>query len=121
MPYVDCDNHCQCGEICDGETYYECDECEHLENEIEDLKREVLSESQEKKLEEYERLKTWLLNTFGTLEYKLKPSDFILGLDLVVAKLLVDYQYCSQWVDLVLCEEDRARAYKERGKALLKL
>ncbi len=72
MPYATCDRYCTCGEY-----------CEELEERISELESKQLSTEQEKKLEEYERLRKWLIDV-----YKLKPSDLILGLDRTVAFLI---------------------------------
>ena len=106
MSYIDA----ECPECSEQFEVYkddDCDECLILEQQIADLEMIQLSEEQEKKLEEYDRLKAWLINEFGPLEYNLKPSDFILGLDLVVAKLLSDYQYFSQWIDGGFTEQEK--------------
>ena len=82
MSYIDA----ECPECSEQFEVYEdddCDECSILEQQIADLEMTQLSEEQEKKLEEYDRLKTWLIDV-----YKLKPSDLILGLDRTVAFII---------------------------------
>lgn len=78
MSYIDA----ECPECSEQFEVYEdddCDECLILEQQIADLEMTQLSEEQEKKLEEYDRLKTWLLRG------NVKLSELILGLDHYVA------------------------------------
>ena len=85
MSYIDA----ECPECSEQFEVYkddDCDECSILEQQIADLEMTQLSEEQEKKLEEYDRLKIWLINF-----YKLKPSDLILGLDRAVAYIISDF------------------------------
>lgn len=85
MPYIDA----ECPECSEQFEVYEdddCDECSILEQQIADLENTQLSEEQEKKLEEYERLKTWILQTDGV-----KPSDLILGLDRCIVKIMSNF------------------------------
>lgn len=80
MSYRDCETTCVCGEECEGTVYFECDECDEcdvLEKQIEELKEEIQEcQKNETKIEEYDRLKTWLLDNI-----KAKPSDLMLGID----------------------------------------
>jgi len=81
MSYIDAECP-ECGEQFEVYDDDDCDECSILEQQIADLEMTQLSEEQEKKLEEYDRLKTWLLRG------KVKPSELILGLDHYVATFI---------------------------------
>lgn len=94
MSYIDA----ECPECSEQFEVYkddDCDECLILEQQIADLEMIQLSEEQEKKLEEYDRLKTWLLRG------NVKPSELILGLDHYVATAIANFMayraisYCA--------------------------
>ena len=97
MPYATCDSTCDnCGEICDNDVYVDyCEDCEQLESELNELKTTQLSEAQERKLEEYERLKTWLLRN------GVKPSEMMLGLDHYVVTAISNFM---AYRNLYVCE-----------------
>lgn len=94
MSYIDA----ECPECSEQFEVYEdddCDECSILEQQIADLEMTQLSEEQEKKLEEYDRLKTWLLRG------NVKPSELILGLDHYVATAISNFM---AYRNLYVCE-----------------
>jgi len=94
MSYIDAECP-ECGEQFEVYDDDDCDECSILEQQIADLEMSQSSEEQEKKLEEYDRLKTWLLRG------NVKPSELILGLDHYVATAISNFMayraisYCT--------------------------
>lgn len=73
--------------------YFECENCADLEEKIEQLEETI--EKNQSKIEEYDRLKKWLL------DYYAKPSDLITGLDrFVVREIMGDFD-APYWLVLL--------------------